>query len=136
MDRETVSRQISTGFKKANKSYCYDDDHDKSVPIEMWFQESHEGLILFVVFYSQACRWSQCTGCNLPSKASLEHVGFKALNVGNARIMGFETTLVGTGTLYKVPLTIMAGYTYINPIDLNVGEAGDTTENLYLKRKQ
>jgi iron complex outermembrane receptor protein len=64
---------------------------------------------------------------------TLEHVGFKALNVGNARITGFETTLVGTGKLYKVPLTIMAGYTYINPIDLNVGEAGDTTENQYLK---
>ena len=64
---------------------------------------------------------------------TLEHVGFKALNVGNARITGFETTLVGAGKLYIVPITIMAGYTYINPIDLNVGEAGDTTENQYLK---
>jgi iron complex outermembrane receptor protein len=27
----------------------------------------------------------------------------------------------------------MAGYTYINPIDLNVGEAGDTSRNQYLK---
>jgi outer membrane cobalamin receptor len=64
---------------------------------------------------------------------TLEHVGFKALNVGNARITGFETTLVGSGKLYIVPVTIMAGYTYIDPIDLNVGEAGDTTENQYLK---
>jgi iron complex outermembrane receptor protein len=63
----------------------------------------------------------------------LEHIGFKALNVGNARITGFETTLVGAGKLYVVPLTIMAGYTLINPIDLNVGGAGDTTENQYLK---
>jgi archaeosine synthase beta-subunit len=79
MDRQTVSRQIETGFKKAKKSYSYDDDHDKSVPVEMWFQESHEGLILFIVFYSQACRWSQCTGCNLPSKASLDHVDYKSI---------------------------------------------------------
>jgi iron complex outermembrane receptor protein len=63
----------------------------------------------------------------------LEHVGFKALNVGNARIRGVETTLVGTGELYKVPLSIMAGYTYINPLDLNAGEAGDTSGNQYLK---
>ena len=63
----------------------------------------------------------------------LEHVGFKALNVGNARITGFETTLVGTGKLYIVPVTVMAGYTYINPIDLNVAEAGDTSQNKYLK---
>jgi len=64
---------------------------------------------------------------------TLEHVGFKALNVGNARITGFETTLVGAGKFFIVPLTIMAGYTYINPIDLNVAESGDTTENQYLK---
>jgi outer membrane cobalamin receptor len=64
---------------------------------------------------------------------TLEHVGFKALNVGNARIAGFETTLAGTGKLFNLPLTIMAGYTFINPIDLNVAEAGDTTDNQYLK---
>ncbi len=64
---------------------------------------------------------------------TFDHIGFKALNVGNARITGFETTLVGAGKLYIVPLTIMAGYTYINPVDLNVEESGDTTENQYLK---
>jgi hypothetical protein len=53
--------------------------------------------------------------------------------VGNARIAGFETTLVGTGKLFNLPLTIMAGYTFINPIDLNEAEAGDTTYNQYLK---
>ncbi len=64
---------------------------------------------------------------------TLEHVGFKALNVGKSRITGFETTLVGTGKLFIVPVTIMAGYTYVNPIDLNVEENGDSTENKYLK---
>jgi len=64
---------------------------------------------------------------------TLEHVGFKALNVGNARITGFETTMVGAGEFFIVPLTIMAGYTYITPLDLNVAESGDTTENQYLK---
>jgi iron complex outermembrane receptor protein len=63
----------------------------------------------------------------------LEHVGFKALNVGNARITGFETTLAGSGRLSIIPVTVMAGYTFIHPIDLNVGEAGDTTGNRYLK---
>jgi radical SAM enzyme (TIGR01210 family) len=36
-------------------------------------------LVLFVVFYTQACRWSRCLGCNLPSKVSQEHVSFKYL---------------------------------------------------------
>ena len=43
----------------------------------MWFQESNEGTILFVVFYTQACRWSRCLGCNLPSRMSSEHISFR-----------------------------------------------------------
>jgi len=45
----------------------------------VWFQESNEGLILFVVFFTQACRWSRCLGCNLPSMSSLGPVGYRPL---------------------------------------------------------
>jgi len=45
----------------------------------MWFQQSDEGEILFIVFYSQACRWSRCLSCNLPSRMSREHVDYKDL---------------------------------------------------------
>ncbi|MEJ2156057.1 MAG: hypothetical protein P8X96_12025 [Desulfobacteraceae bacterium] len=76
---ETVKRQIQLGNKKAGKTYGFDSAHDPSKPAQMWFQESSEGLVLFVVFYTQACRWSRCLGCNLPSKVSQEHVSFKDL---------------------------------------------------------
>jgi radical SAM enzyme (TIGR01210 family) len=75
----TVVRQIKYGNEKAGKTYGFNQSHDPSQLAEMWFQESSEGLILFPVFYTQACRWSRCLGCNLPSKVSREHVNFKLL---------------------------------------------------------
>jgi radical SAM enzyme (TIGR01210 family) len=71
--------QILEGTQKAGKFYTFDEAHDEKLPAQMWFQESDEGLILFIVFYSQACRWSRCLGCNLPSKMSCKHVSYKAL---------------------------------------------------------
>lgn len=63
----------------SGKSYTYDDGHDPALPAQMWFQQSNEGEILFIVFYSLACRWSRCLGCNLPSKMSSRRVDFAAL---------------------------------------------------------
>jgi radical SAM enzyme (TIGR01210 family) len=74
-----VTRQILMGSSDGGKTYTFDDRHDQAQPAQMWFQESGEGLILFVVFYTQACRWSRCLGCNLPSLSSLEPVSYRAL---------------------------------------------------------
>jgi radical SAM enzyme (TIGR01210 family) len=60
----------------AGKCYSFDNDHDNRRPIDHWFQESGEGLILFTVFYTRACRWSLCTGCNLPSLSSEHQVDY------------------------------------------------------------
>jgi len=79
MKPDAVNKQIIFGSQKAGKTYTFDEEHDKTLPAEMWFQESDEGLILFIVFYTQACRWSRCLGCNLPSKVSQDHVPYKSL---------------------------------------------------------
>ncbi|MBT3218064.1 MAG: hypothetical protein HN348_03155 [Proteobacteria bacterium] len=63
----------------AHKTYEFDDEHNDRRPADWWFQESVEGTVLFIVFYSQACRWSLCTGCNLPSVGSKRHVGWRSL---------------------------------------------------------
>jgi radical SAM enzyme (TIGR01210 family) len=76
---ESIAETIEKGSRKAGKTYHFNERHDHASPWKMWFQESDEGLILFIVFYSQACRWSQCLGCNLPSKMSQEHVSYKDL---------------------------------------------------------
>jgi radical SAM enzyme (TIGR01210 family) len=79
MTMNDLLNQILEGTQKAGKFYTFDEAHDEKLPAQMWFQESDEGLILFIVFYSQACRWSRCLGCNLPSKMSSRHVSYKAL---------------------------------------------------------
>jgi radical SAM enzyme (TIGR01210 family) len=79
MPDDRVMQQILIGSERAGKTYDFDEDHNRSRLAQMWFQESHEGEILFVVFYSQACRWSRCLGCNLPSLMSREHVDYRSL---------------------------------------------------------
>ena len=41
--------------------------------------------------------------------------GFASLNVGNTRIQGLDFTFTGNGTLWKCPVTILAGHTSIYP---------------------
>lgn len=77
MDRNT--EQIDQAVLEAGKFYVFNEEHDPETPSQWWFQDSNAGLVLFVVFYTQACRWSRCLGCNLPSKGSRRHVSFRSL---------------------------------------------------------
>ncbi len=79
MPENKAERQILDGTRETGKTYEFAEDHDRNAPAQIWFQKSHEGEVLFLVFYSQACRWSRCLGCNLPSKSSQYHVDYKAL---------------------------------------------------------
>lgn len=79
MSGNKVTHQIMSGSQKAGKTYSFNDTHDETLPAQMWFQNATEGLILFVVFYTQACRWSRCLGCNLPSKVSSTHVPYNSI---------------------------------------------------------
>lgn len=76
---DAVQKQILEATRHSHKDYAFDEFHDPTRPAMYWFQESIEGLVLFVVFYTQACRWSQCLGCNLPALMSARRVGFRAL---------------------------------------------------------
>ncbi len=48
---------------------------------------------------------------------TFDDVGFKALNIGTARINGVEGTLSATGRAGPVGLRLSGGYTFINPVD-------------------
>ncbi|MCP4711992.1 MAG: hypothetical protein GY869_25505 [Planctomycetes bacterium] len=72
MDMNEQVIKLGTG----DKTYSFNEEHNPDEPAQWWFQESDEGLILFIVFYTQACRWSKCIGCNLPSQVSLHHVPY------------------------------------------------------------
>ncbi len=45
------------------------------------------------------------------------YTGFKAYNITNATIAGFEVNFVGKGNAGPVTFTFNAGYTYTNPVD-------------------
>jgi len=79
MKKDSDVGRVEEITRKAGKDYGFDDGHDPKQPAKFWFQQSDEGLILFVVFYSLACQWSRCLGCNLPSAMSRKHVDFKDL---------------------------------------------------------
>ncbi|MFN3939933.1 MAG: TonB-dependent receptor, partial [Chitinophagales bacterium] len=54
-----------------------------------------------------------------PESGDIFPYGFKSLNIGNTQISGFEITMSGAGKLGTVPLNILGGYTYIDPIFQN-----------------
>lgn len=75
--KQEISDKILRARNKAGKTFIFNENHDSSEPIRFWFQQSGEGLVLFVVFYTQACRWLKCLGCNLPSACSQFSVNYK-----------------------------------------------------------
>jgi radical SAM enzyme (TIGR01210 family) len=97
-----IEWQILEGTRKGSKDYAFDDAHDPQRPADLWFQRSDEGEILFVVFYSQACRWSQCLGCNLPSRMSKRHIDFQALMAQVDHVFNHPDVVRRFSTLRKV----------------------------------
>jgi len=74
-----LSESIQRRTESAGKDYGFAEEGNPSRPAQSWYQNTIDGLALFVVFYTQACRWSQCLGCNLPSKMSRFHIPFDQL---------------------------------------------------------
>lgn len=68
-------KQILAASEHSEKTFEFS-QQDPTVPAQWWFQTSQDGLVLFVVFYTMACRWNRCVGCNLPSKSSLAPVSY------------------------------------------------------------
>jgi len=60
---------------------------------------------------------------------TLDHLGFKSINTGPAKITGIDVSVNGNGNAGKFIFNYYAGYTYMNPIDLS----SDSVENEILK---
>ncbi len=59
----------------------------------------------------------------------LEHIGFKALNVGKARITGIEAIINASREVGKLKINFQAGYTFLDPVDLTIPKS-DTVNNI------
>jgi radical SAM enzyme (TIGR01210 family) len=71
-----IEKNIRKRTEEARKTYTFQKNHNPKLPVKYWFQNPPEGLTLFIVFYTQACRWAKCLGCNLPSMVSSKPVSF------------------------------------------------------------
>jgi outer membrane cobalamin receptor len=61
-------------------------------------------------------------------------IGFKAFNISNARIYGIDATITAQGKILSVPVKLLAGYTYTNPLDMDIGDSiGYSSEEAMLK---
>jgi iron complex outermembrane receptor protein len=68
-----------------------------------------------------------------PTLPPFDYVGFKALNIENARIIGAEFTLNGQGRLGPVEIFASAGYTVMDPVDpLMIDSTGRTDDQAYV----
>ncbi len=57
-------------------------------------------------------------------------LGFQPINIGNTRITGFESSIAGQMNVWKVPVNILGGYTYINPTYKNFVGNDDLLNNI------
>lgn len=60
-------------------------------------------------------------------------LGFQSQNIGHAKITGFDITFTGMGSFFGIPATLLAGYTYTNPLDLNEKDSSKSTSSSMLK---
>ncbi len=56
-------------------------------------------------------------------------LGFKSINIGNTRITGLDASITATGDVAGWQIDWLAGYTYIDPIQLDFDAAIDTLSN-------
>jgi outer membrane cobalamin receptor len=56
-------------------------------------------------------------------------LGFKSVNIGSTRTTGVDFSVMGQGQIGKSSLTLLAGYTFMNPVSLRFNPAEDTLVN-------
>jgi len=82
--------------------------------------KAYADLALFQTRYSEMIEYN--FGMYLPDSVlipSFKYLGFKAMNIGNAKITGAEFTIMTELTYNLLIFRIISGYTYMNPIDLD-----------------
>lgn len=68
-----------------------------------------------------------------PILPPIDYVGFKALNIETARIIGTELTLNAQGHLGQMELRVSAGYTFMDPVDpVLIDSTGRTDDEAYI----
>jgi iron complex outermembrane receptor protein len=83
------------------------------------FWTRYDNLVEFVFNYYN-------TDKTLSFAEMLNYYGFKSENLGKADIKGIDVGVNGTGKIGPLNITILSGYTYINPVKPDYNPAIDT----------
>ncbi|MGE0567239.1 MAG: TonB-dependent receptor [Bacteroidia bacterium] len=83
------------------------------------FWTKYENMVEFVFDYYG-------TDPNLSFIEKLNYYGFKSQNLGKADIKGLDLSVNGTGKIGPLGVSIMSGYTYMNPIKPDYNPTFDT----------
>ncbi len=82
---------------------------------------SWEGMVDLALFHTAYKHMIEYTfGVYPPDSVAIptiDHVGFKALNIGTARISGLEFSTMMTGRIGPVGLSLTGAYTWMDPVD-------------------
>jgi outer membrane cobalamin receptor len=90
-------------------------------------------LALFRTRYSEMIEYT--FGMYLPDSIQVpnfNYLGFKALNIGNARITGAELTLAGEAAYGPALFRVQSGYTFMHPVDIDKFGAGGSEPDAYI----
>lgn len=126
-----VSTQVGSIVIYPNDSVTSETGQTAELGIKQGFRiGSWEGYLDVAGFWSEYKDMMEFTFGQYGSITDpLFGLGFKSKNIGNTRITGFEIEVVGSGNVGKVPVTLLSGFTYIEPISLDFDTAKARTEN-------
>jgi len=79
------------------------------------FWQEYKNMMEFTFGYWMPDSFPKDTTANVKAN----YFGAKSINVGRAQIKGVEVTVVAEGKIGNVVITLIGGYTYIKPIDLD-----------------
>ncbi len=95
------------------------------------FMTEYKNMMEFVFDFYDTITYKPTT-----SYYTFDNMGFQSQNIGNTQITGIDVTLTGKGKLFGIPASILLGYTYTDPIDLNTDstyKAKKSSDNDILK---
>lgn len=81
------------------------------------------GYVDAVVFQQTIDRFVEFTFGTWSSAPGLAGLGFRSVNTGGARVTGMEFEVAGKGSIGKLEITVLMGYTHTTPISTTPNEA-------------
>ena len=86
------------------------------IGLKQGFQVSNwQGYLDVAAFWMEYTDMIEFTLATITGANGLPLVGFQAQNIGNTVIRGLDISLAGQGNIGSIPISLLTGYTYIDP---------------------